>query len=188
MKLFSVLCFTLSFTPNVFAANLPAKNCEIFIQDLTAKPGSHGSAETMINVKVKYFGNGELVRRVGFYSTQSTLDLGNGQSCSWNVSAGQTSWKIIDGARGAAEGNSIFVLGIQTGSVSSLCGGYDFATEGAFFVETNFNTYWLNPNMDSNQYFTFDQNGFNFLNQRGAYQAISTSRADMKYFNPAACR
>ena len=66
-------------------------------------------------------------------------------------------------------------------------GGAALKASGAFFVETNWNTYWLNPGFDPDQYFVFDRNAHNALITKPYTSKQSGHPAD-GYYNPAGCR
>ena len=185
-----VLALTVAaFSISSYAADLPARNCEIFLKKVTTKPNSHGIADMEVLVKVGWIGDGETILRVGLYSSLSTQDLGNSAECHTSATPwGGSTWKNTDASPGESVGESTFRFPISTGSVGDRCRGYQGSTQASFFVQTNKNTYWLNPNLDSNQYFVFDRNGFDILQNRGGFSGLSTTRSDMKYYNPQNCQ
>jgi hypothetical protein len=180
---------------SAFSANLPANKCEIFIRRIQALPSSHGMASLAVYVKVNWLGNDEFIQSVGFYATNSDTDLGNSTSCSWSPRPKGT-WYTQNPITYAGSGSSATEYGeyrfnfqIYSGSVSGDCGGFSYGTIGSFFVETNKNTYWLNPDLDATKHFYFDANGYDLITKKGGYfNNIFTDRNDMKYYNPLNCK
>lgn len=178
---------------SAFAGNLSANNCQIFIRRLQALPSPHGNSGLNVFVKVNWLGNNEYIQNVGFYATNNDVDLGNSPSCGNSRSAG--TWYIqspLSGSypsMGATEyGEYVFNFPIKSGSVAYDCPGYSYSTKGAFFVQTNKNTYWLNPDMDPTKHFYFDENGFrNITNLGGTYRNVFTDSDSMRYYNPLRC-
>lgn len=174
------------------ADNLPAKNCQIYIRRLQALPSSHGSASLNVFVKVAWLGNDEFIESVGLNAMNNDTSY-NSPNCSWN-SRPNGSWYIQypnsgSGYSSTEYGEYVFNLPIKSGSVGGPCSGTSYTTIGTFFVQTNKNTYWLNPDMDANKYFYFDENGLrNIMSLGGTYNNIFTDRSDMRYYNPADCQ
>ncbi|MGZ3770430.1 MAG: hypothetical protein ACXVCP_12870 [Bdellovibrio sp.] len=176
------------------ADNLQASNCQMYIRRLQALPSSHGSANMNVFVKVNWLGNGEYIQNVGFYGYNSDTTYSDNPSCNWNDRQ-QGTWYTQQpvsspGYSYSTEyGEYLFIFRIRSGSVGGPCPGYSYSTIGTFFVQTNKNTYWLNPDLNSDQKFYFDENGFNLLTYKGGtYNNIYTDRPDMKYYNPLSCK
>ncbi len=143
-------------------------------------------------VKIGWIGNGEFIQKVGLYGYSVNEDLGNTANCP-APAVPSYQWREIypmpPAAGGTEFGEYYFSFPIRTGSVTSTCPGYDFVWVGTFFVETNRNTYWLNPDMDAKKFFYFDTNGYNIIAAKGGYaNMIWTDREDMRYYNPLVCR
>ena len=179
-------------TPSLsFAENIQASSCQIFIKQIAAVPNSHGSESMAAIVKVNFLGNDEYIQRVAFYGKLSAQDLGNSSECHNTPDSRVSNQFTITNASAPtpydqlAYGEYMFYFPIRTGSVVSMCMGYEYSTIGSFLVETNKNTYWINPNLDANQYFYFDRNGYQRL---PAGIRSSTLRPDLRYFNPAGCQ
>lgn len=193
MQKLILITLSLLFLSSAYGANRPASRCEIFIRKVGAAPSSHGSASMPVIVKVGWIGGGEFIRKVGFYGYSVNRDLGNLPSCHMSPLPGSGQWKVIDpfpGGYGATEyGDYAFSFPIRSGSVVSGCPGYEYTWVGAFFVETDRNTYWVNPQMNPNQHFYFDPNGYRILEAKaGSFFLLPTDRLDMRYYNPLACR
>lgn len=188
--LYSLLVLGLSF--GAFAQNLPADRCQIFISRVKTDPSSHNEMQMQVMVKVGWLGNGEFIQTVGFYQSVETRDLGNDSSCHWGIHAGRSPWTVVGPSSDTSEtsyGEYEFYMDIHTGSVVSECEGFGFTNIGTFFVQTNKNTYWLNPGMDSTQYFYFDDTAVNNLDYHGGEDSwVSTTRDDLKYYNPLQCQ
>lgn len=185
------LALTFSYSVSAFAENLPANNCQIFIRRLQAIPSSHGSAALNVVVKVNWLGDDEYIQNVGFYATNLDTDLGNSPSCSWNARH-SGSWYVQSASsvnmNSTEYGEYLFRFQISSGSVAGECPGYFYSTAGSFFVETNKNTYWLNPEMNPKKNFYFDYNAFQIIaNKGGTYTNVFTDRNDMSYYNPQNC-
>lgn len=185
------------FSISAFADNLPANNCQIFIRRLQSLPDSHGAAKLNVYVKVNWLGNDEHIQNVGFYSTSSDIDLGNDPGfCSWKPRP-KGKWDIQYpspphySSSTTEYGEYKFVFGIRSGSVSSSCKGYHYTSIGSFFVQTDKKTYWLNPDLDSNKFFYFDESGLNNIYNKGVNYynnySVFTDQEDMKYYNPKSC-
>lgn len=169
------------------AADLSARRCEISLKNVRATYSSHSSASMQVTVKVGWIGNGETVRRVGAYQIERAHDLGNQPGC--HFSPPERKWHLVDAAPGERVGESFLSFRISTGAVTSACPGYDFSNEVAFFVQTDRNTYWLNPGFDPSKGFVFDRYAFKLnLERGGSYTYVPTWRDDMKYYNPGNCR
>ncbi len=193
---FVYLLAALSLSTSAFAAEIPASQCQIFIKSVKLSPSSHGSLNVGALVKVNWLGNGEFIEKVGFRFHRLATDLGNDPNrCQGLIYSADSGWSDLDPMPGqwadayTQPGEYYFSFQIQTGSVISWCPGATFSNEGAFFVRTNKNTYWLNPDLDSSKNFVFDPNGAEILRTKGAtWQARPTTTDDMKYYNPASCR
>lgn len=176
------------------AANKPADGCQIFIKKVAATAGSHSSGSIATVVKVGWIGNGEQIERVGFYHYQRAEAQGDMSHCSWSPSYNNGNWHIEDltpGGYYATEyGEYSMSFPVYSGSVSSDCLGYHYAHIGTFFVQTNKNTYWLNPDMNADKYFYFDDNGFDNLVKVSSYfNYVNTADHDYtRYYNPLVCR
>jgi hypothetical protein len=175
------------------ATNLPANGCQIYIEKLQAAPSSHNSASIQVVVKVPYLGNDETITQVKFYGYQTVQDLGNQGMCGGKPTS-DTSFRLIDSVptqyAQTQLGEYQFTFAVNSGSVISECPGYHYSTTGSFMVETNKATYWLNPSMDSNQYFVFDYQAYGILQATGSvYNYIYTNRNDKmsNYYNPRSC-
>jgi hypothetical protein len=189
LGMFSILVFS-QFSVHANAENLTANNCEIFIKSVKAIQSSHGYTAMSAIIKVGWIGNGEFVQKVGFYGKSTYTDLGNASSC-YQSSPNDGQYQVMDPysyASSLAYGEYQFDFNIYSGSVSSYCPGRDTSTQGSFFVQTNKNTYWLNPDKDSSKEFFFDMNGFKQMASKGLYNNVSTSRSDMTYYNPGQCK
>ncbi len=177
------------------AENLPANKCEVFIKYVGVSPSSHGFASITAIVKANWIGNGETVRQIGFWGKVETEDLGNSPSCHWSSPHG-SGWKLYSAStdfHNLNYGEVRFNFPVRSGSVVGQCPGFYWSWIGSFFVETDKNTYWVNPSMDASQNFYFDNNGANVLMTKGGYSnymdlGLSTSRDDMKYYNPKSCQ
>jgi hypothetical protein len=182
------LILTVLFATQAFAENLPANRCQVYINGVIASPSSHGARGMVAIVKVNWLGNDEHIQRVGFYGKATSVDLGNSRGC--GNSPENPDWQIIDGhtSSNLNYGEYSFHFRVSTGSIVSSCGGFLYSWSGAFFVETNKNTYWTNPNMNANEYFYFDSNGFELVTRKGGWaNRVSTAREDMRYYNPMRC-
>ena len=177
------------------AENYPANKCQVIIKNVGVLPSSHGFSSIVTIVKANWIGNGETVQRIGFLGKVEAQDLGNSPSCHWSSPYG-SDWKVYSASNDFHNlnyGEVKFNFPVRSGSVAGDCPGFYWNWIGTFFVETNKNTYWLNPSMDAAQHFYFDNNGANILMNKGGYSnylnlGLSTSRDDMKYFNPGACQ
>ncbi len=199
MKKFAIVLVSVvssALAQSAHAENRQAKNCEIFVKSVQVQPNSHGSAGMSVVVKVGWLGNGEFIQKVGFYSHNQAQDLGNDPNqCYGTRPPADSDWAVQDpsnfyyGNTKLELGEYFFSFPISTGSVVGACPGYNFSAIGAFFVETNKNTYWVNPAMDTHQYFYFDRNGFNSIQTKGGtYQSLPTSRDDLRYYNALGCK
>ena len=192
MKSLTILFLAL-ITNAAFAAQLPARNCEIFISKVHASPSSHGSAAISATVKVGWIGNGEFIQRVGMVAQSASQDLGNAPSCHYSGSQ-PSDFRVIDpvdshGYDSLEYGEYAFQFYVISGSVVDQCPGFHMSTVGSFFVETNKNTYWLNPNLDSSQNFYFDANGYQTLAGQFFYtDARTADHESLNYYNPLNCR
>jgi hypothetical protein len=185
-------------TVSAQAANMQARDCQIFIKGVRVDPSSHGASSIAVLVKVNYLGNGETIQQVGFRTNRLARDLGNDpQSCHQSMYPAESGWfDTTPNNSGWANdqtqiGESIFLLPIATGSVINACPGTNFTHVGAFFVRTNQNTYWINPELDGAKNYVFDMNALEILQHKGGvsnYRFIPTDREDMRYYNPARCR
>lgn len=194
IKAFTIIATLLgAVTQPLAAANLPADDCQIFIKRVFAAPNSHGSANVGVVVKVGWIGNGEYVQDVKFYGYSEAKDLGNPpdayDSSSW-VNSNWTATSAVTGGFFAREfGEYEFAFPVLSGSLSSSGHGYQFTSVGAFFVQTNKNTYWLNPELNSDEHFYFDLNAYDSLRaKQGTYNPLATDREDLRYYNPLMCR
>ena len=174
------------------AANYPANHCEISINRLGAAPSSHSSGSIPVVVNGGWIGNGELIERVGFYGHSSATNLGTPPECHWGPSYDDATQRIIDPVPSSyyatAYGEYGFQFPVISGTVLSNCRGYNYTWIGTFFVQTNKNTYWLNPDMSPSKQFYFDANAYHILQGKGGYASlISTKRSDMKYYAPVSC-
>ncbi len=175
-----------------FGADLPATGCEIFLKKVGVAPSSHGFGAMPVVVKVGWIGNGEQIERVGFYGFSRATDLGNASSCNWSPQYDDRDWKIHEPQAGgyyATEyGEYSFSFPVHSGSVVSICPGFQYTWVGTFFVQTSKNTYWVNPDMDSSKYFYFDDNGWDNLERFTYMGVVSTARSELRYYNPRECR
>lgn len=178
--------FTIS--SSVHAENLPANNCEIFIKSVAGSPGSHGTATMDLVLKTNISNQGEYIQNVGFYGQVDTKDFGNVKDCHWTTNY-STAWSKYPQKLNPNTKEATFHIFLKTGSVSSDCLGFQYSWTGTFYVETNKNTYWLNPDMDSSKHFTLDMKAMEINIEKGgwSYNPILTNRADMKYYNPISC-
>ncbi len=170
--------------------NWPANECQIYIAKVKASPNSHGSAATRMIIRVPFLGEGKIIQKVGFHGMETRIDRGNSPDChmdSGNTSTGFRDVGPISGPN--AQGEYEFTFPIRSGSVVSSCPGFSYNSVGAFFVQTNQGTYWLNPDMDSNKNFVFDANGYEYLEKTTSFADFTeTTRDDLrKYYNPASC-
>jgi hypothetical protein len=142
-------------------------------------------------VKVGWIGNGEHIERVGFYAQQRADERGEHGRCPY-VPYVRDGWSVIDPVASDYEqlayGEYLFQLPILTGTVVSNCGGFEYVTQGTFFVQTDKNTYWLNPGLDSSRLFYFDYNGYRIVGSQTGWAGSSTDRPDLAYYNPLQCR
>lgn len=169
--------------------NVPANHCEIFLQFVQSAPNSHSAATIDVTVKVNWLGNDEFIERVGAYTRSVGQDLGNAPSCHFSSSS-NPNFTIKD-PFSSAPGIYDFAFPVSSGSVLSQCPGFNTSHEAAFFVQTNKQTYWLNPDMDSSKYFVLDRNGYDInirKTQTAGAQGVRTDSEDMRYYNPLQCR
>lgn len=165
--------------------NVPAAHCEVAIKIAGPQYDSHGKTNVGVILKTKWLGDGELVEAAGFYGRVSTSDLGNEPSCGdWRQydSSGFRVWNPTTGLWQTQWGEYLFHFPVYSGAVFSDCPGYEYAWDGAFFLQTNKRTYWLNPRLDPDLLFTFDRNAANILARHG------WPNVDMDYYDPADCR
>jgi hypothetical protein len=183
--------FLLFLTFPLMAANLSADKCQIYIKRLRASPSSHGSATIPVIVKVPFLGGGEFIRKVGFYGQVVSTDLGNEPSCHMSpLPGGMRVMEALDSASELKElGEYILYFPVRSGTVVSECKGYTYSWTGSIFVETDRNTYWLNPELDPSKQFYFDLTTFDLLQSKGGFAGwVATDRDDMRYYNPLGCR
>ena len=180
---------TLLFSNSVWAENIQATQCQIYVKQVWAAPNTHSSASLEALVQVGPFVSGEYIQKVGFYGKLIAKDLGNAPECHATADSradGKSQvFDHVQNSNGLNMGEFEFGFPITSGSVVSTCPGYDYSNEGTFFVETNKNTYWLNPSLDPKQSFVLDRNGYERLH---AYEHASTLRADLRYYNPVGCQ
>lgn len=178
-----------------FAENYSANKCQVFIKAVGSSPSSHGFNSISTVVKTSWIGNGEMVRKVGFYGKVETKDLGNRPSCHWS-SPYKADWQVYEDNRDTSNltyGEVRFNFPVRSGAVVGDCPGFEWAWIGSFFVETDRNTYWVNPDFDANKNFYFDANASDNIMKKGGWSGymnsgLSTTRDDMKYYNPGSCQ
>lgn len=190
MRHFFTALLSLSMATFALADNRPADDCQISIKRIAASIGSHGSSSMNVVVKVGWLGNDEHIQKVRFWGKTSAIDLGNGKDC--YMGKPQANWREIQHANiphsygnTLGYGEYLFQFPIYTGTVIGACPGFKFSTEGAFFVETNKNTYWLNPQLDRNQHYVFDSNAQRIIKEKARnswfyYYDVSKEA----YYNP----
>src|SRR5262245_21071756 len=66
---------------SVLHQNLPANQCQIFVNKIKVAPSSHGSGALHLIVKVPFLGGGEFIHQVGYWGHPQATDLGNDPSC-----------------------------------------------------------------------------------------------------------
>lgn len=174
-----------------FSENVPANKCEIYVSRLAASPSSHSSASMNVVVKVGWIGNDEFIQLVGFYGYTAVHDLGNSRDCHWQTYSSE--WKVTPAYTTSSYpleyGEYNLNFPVRTGSVTSQCPGYDFTWVGSIFVQTNKNTYWLNPGLNRDNQFYFDNNAYYLVQQKGGTSLmVRTQREDMRYYNPLMCK
>lgn len=198
MKMFSMIttASALFLVSNAaFSENYPAEKCQIFIKSVGVSPSSHSFNSISTVVKTNWIGNGEVVNRVGFYGKVETKDLGNSASCSWR-SPYSPDWYVYQNFGSTSNlpyGEIRFNFPVRSGSVVGSCPGFEWTWIGSFFVETNKNTYWLNPDFNADKSFYFDNNASDILMKKGGWvgdmdSGLATTREDMKYYNPGSCQ
>lgn len=192
-RFIQIAFFGILASTTVCAVDYPANYCEVFIKTVGAAPGSHGMESMVAVVKVGGIGHGEQVQRVRFYGTVTPKDLGNASACR-STPAYRSDWKeyIANVGTDFERGEYIFSFQIKTGSVVNACPGYEFSWMGAFFVETDKNTYWLNPDMNPRQHFYFDKKGYDMVLNKGGRSwdgagGLPTTRDDLSHYNPRRC-
>jgi hypothetical protein len=191
-KQFVAALLLISASVPALGENRSADNCQIFIKKVGASPSSHGSLTINAVVKVGWIGGDEHIQRVGFYGHVQAIDRGNSPECRMGPTYNDPSWRVYEPLPGhyyATEyGEYGFYLPIYSGSVLSQCPGYHYSWVGAFFVETNKNTYWLNPDLTPSQHYHFDRNAARILqNQLGTANMGRTNREFLRYYNPLLC-
>ncbi|MBL7669518.1 MAG: hypothetical protein JNM39_03450 [Bdellovibrionaceae bacterium] len=180
---------------SALAENYSADKCQVFIKAVGASPSSHGFSSISPIVKTNWIGNGEIVRMVRFYGRVETKDLGNRASCNWS-SPYQSNWQVYEPTSDPSNlsyGEVRFNFPVRSGSVAGDCPGFEWTWIGSFFVETDKNTYWVNPDFDANKNFYFDSNASDNLMKKGGWSGFSgrglpTTREDMMYYNPGRCQ
>lgn len=180
---------------SAFAKNETADKCQVYIKTVGSSPSSHGFNSISTVVKTSWIGNGEVVRKVGFYGKVETKDLGNQARCNWSGPY-KADWQVYEGTGDTSNlsyGEVRFNFPVISGSVAGDCPGFAWTWIGSFFVETDKNTYWVNPDLDSSKNFYFDANASDIILKKGGwsgamYPGLSTTRADMKYYNPGNCQ
>lgn len=184
----------LGFCLGVEAVDYPANHCEVFIKRIGAAPSSHGVANVVTLVKTGWIGNGEEIQRVRFYGKVEAKDLGNRNECHMSPPY-QSDWQEYSPNAGSdfARGEYKFSFLVRTGSVASACPGYEMTWIGTYFVETNKNTYWLNPEMNPDKHFWFNAKAYDQILKSGGWVGnseggLSTLRSDMQYYNPRQCQ
>ncbi len=164
-------------------AHYPARNCEIFMDKISAQFGSH--AYRGLNIWVKTL-NSRLdsdIVQVGFRYKL----VGNGYSGGSAVI--DNGWKelVLDQFMGSKD---YYKLSLNISSDF-----YQGAYTGVFYVRTaNGTNYWLKTSNGGD--FVFDVNGYNNVsNAMGMTNyssdinvAVPTQRPDMYYYNPGMCR
>jgi hypothetical protein len=190
---FAILGLALSFASSAVSADLTADNCQIFIKKVYSSPGSHGSASFGVVVKTGWIGNGEHIEAVKFYGYAASTDLGNAPDCHSSPFYGYEDWTLMnpipDTYYANQWGESLFSFPVKSGSVVSMCPGYIYTWVGTFLVQTNKNTYWLNPDLDADKHFHFDANAFRIISHKGGtFNPLYTDREDLAYYNPGICR
>lgn len=174
----------LLFSHLAHAEDKTARNCEIFIKRASIGNTFHGSRSVETIIEIGDLAKDETVRAVGFRTKKEITDLGNAKGCN-NLPPNAGQWMSNFG-RPLDPNNKQFAFSfmINTVSITSECHGYNISHTGAFFVETNQNTYWLNPDLVPEKNFQFDLFAHGELFSKGDG---STTRSDMKYYNPAQC-
>lgn len=180
-----ILISTCMFSTFASAESLPAKNCEIFIKRASVGNTFHGSRSIETLIQIGELAADETVRAVGFRSKKDLTDLGNVKGCN-NLPPNAGQWMSNFGQPLDPNNKQFaFTFMVNTVSVASECHGYNISHTGAFFVETNKNTYWLNPDLVPEKNYQFDLFAHGELFSKGDG---STMRPDMKYYNPAQCK
>jgi hypothetical protein len=170
--------------------NVPANHCEVYIEKIRATESSHASGGMSVIVRVPYLGNGEFVQSVGFYGHTAATDLGNAADCHGGPTYNDPVDRIYTagGADNTQLGEYSFSFQMFSGSVVNSCPGYEYAWKGSFFVQTNYKTYWVNPSMDPNQVFTFDERLWSSIDHdHGIFNDVSTNMDPLRTYNPLAC-
>lgn len=165
--------------------NVSASRCEIAIKTIGLQYDSHSKTNVAVLLKTKWLGDGELIEAAGFYGDVKAFDLGNEPSCGdWRQYPSGPRRVFAPTSRPSHTqwGEYYFEFAVYSGAVFSACPGYEYEWDGAFFLQTNKRTYWLNPHMDAGQQFTFDRNAAEIL---GRHQWPDL---DMSYYDPADCR
>lgn len=175
------------------AANLTANACQIYIKKVFSAPSSHGTGTLGVVVKTGWIGNDETIEDVKFYGYKTWTDLGNAADCHNGPQTEPAGWDFLraipDTYYANQWGDYLFRFPVRSGSVLSQCPGYTYTWIGTFMVQTNKNTYWLNPNLNADEHFYFDDNAFDLISRKGGtYNPITTLRPDMAYYNPLQCQ
>jgi hypothetical protein len=162
----------LSFTAR--AENRAASNCEIYISEVGQFWHSGGSTGLTVRVRTNHLNPNETIRKVGWHGKKIIQPKGGMPE--------ESSWTTVDGYR-SENGDYLF-------SFFSRHGSQNFHTSiGVFFVETDQNTYWLNPDLNPNQNYYFDSKAQRLLYERDreTNKPLPTTREDMRYYNPLGC-
>jgi hypothetical protein len=192
LKLLNSLFVISAFFSTVsFADQIQARNCEVFIKSLTLTPSSHGIKALEVKIQTRNLRYDEFVIKAGFYGNKIFHDLGNLPACHLNGSLGSAVMNVyeVSSSNPNIPGEYSVQFPIASGSVVDACPGFTVSSKVTFFIETNRNTYWINPNFDSNQYFSFDLEHFTvWMNSIGAFRTVSTDSGVLSDLNPGNCR
>lgn len=170
------------------AADYPASHCEVFVDRVGARNDSHAYNSLFFYIKTLNWRLDGPITSVGFHGRAL---LANGGTCA------STDYQCISVVNIWKDYPAEAFMGASDYWSLNLVLGHDFTArryfEGAFYVQTANNRYWVNPAGGGNFY--LDSNMF--LNVRDAFgspvysqspqNAINTADR-FPYLNPGACR
>lgn len=167
-----------------WAKNKSAWNCELFIKKIQPGFSYHGSFSTDVFIQVGHLPADEVIQKIGFYKNETLIDFGNSPTCN-NKPLSNKNWTITLANPLKASREFSFNFMLNTVNVTSECLGYSINHQGTFFLETNKNTYWLNPEMKPGHNFEFDLTRKNLMY---SHESQTLDPSESVYFNPARCQ
>jgi hypothetical protein len=183
----SLSLFLLASSP-ARAADYPASYCEVFVDRVGAYNTSHGYQSLFLYIKTLNWRLDGPIQSVGFHGIARLVNGGACASNDYQCLSEVNIWK--DYPTTAYSGASDYWhLNLVLGSDFTAKRYY----EGAFYVQTSNNRYWVNPSGGGN--FFLDGNMFN--NVRAAYGSTVYSQSPQTaintadrfpYLNPGSCR